>query len=697
MPQNNNKFNVNPQVNSILSWHSHDTGGVAVPFKHRDGFDVSASIDTPLSTRLERLAKQIVKQPGETAAIFLVGGPGNGKSHATEQFLRTIDQETGCQGKLIEFLQTVFSSADTPPSKVIVRSSDLPDCDGFAKSIGTLVLVQDASAADKPDSNVSDDLSTLIEEALLEDALLFCCANRGILSDAANQSTSETNATEMQKIIKAIQDNTSMAGLAGGSSLKCWPLPINATEGIKEVYAWPMDLESICETPDGAYLGSPADSLLSRMSSPELWDNGGPCTDCSAAPYCPFLQNARAFRKERTRSSVVEYLRHAELLSGQRWNFRTLYSLFAELAVGHRQDFKGSESACEWVESQVTSFSEVGEETARLSEDASWLLFRRRFEHSLFDPLIDLTQFIDNLGADYAESMSMSSFVTTHEYRDSDSQLRRYLTRVVQPKLDPAILGYRDGLAYLGELEDAYSQSVSDGNQKWKASADALEKEVFQYLADDESKLEADGSAESGLAERLALRKLASNLAKRSRAFGSNTPIPITLKNYHSSLRDHRSLRRLNTPLLALIGDSNRQAGKHFNLMSVFGQPSGSVGGGIGLHLQQRGMLPPEPAPPSDSTGPRHDYPILKLEPDGQHSEFITFELFEALTEIDRNQSIATLSTGIRATAARLASYAAAQTLRNADEFIRGSSITVGSGRWKLTLNHIDGQLEIED
>lgn len=695
MTQNTRQFNRNPQVNSILSWHSHDTGGVAVPFKNRPGFGDSMNITTPLVTRLNTLAKQVVEQPGQTAAVFLVGGPGNGKSHATEQFLRTLDSESGCDGKLVSFLQSKFTGSETPEWKIEVNASDLPECEGFANTIGKLWLVQDASAADQPDSNVAENMSSLlsdlIEDAMINEALLFCCANRGVLSDAARYEGDSVNSADLRKIIDSIQDNTEIARVRDqGHALQCWPLPDEATQMIKSVYAWPMDLESICETPDGGYVDSPVDQLLKSISDPNKWDNDGPCTDCSAAAYCPFLQNAKGLRKERTRGSVVGFLRHAELLSGQRWNFRTIYSLIAEMAIGHRQDFGGEASPCDWVRTHVES-SELNEDGSRnFPSTSSWQLLRRRFEHSLFDPMIDLADFIGNVGQRFHNSIATYNVHDEIKPRESDSQLRRFMSRVIKPKLDPAVLGSREGLDHLGDLEDAYSHGVAHGNTQWRM--DELEKEVFRSLEVDEQELEQEGSAETGWPERLALRRLSGRLAKRSRAFEVAAPVPSVLVNYKNALRDRRQLARLNTPLLKLVGDSDINGGENFNVMSVFGQPSGTLGGGIGLQLRQAGMLPPEPAPNDDSVGPRHDYPMLRLD---SGSEVLTFDLYEALIALSAGQSVATLSTGIRATAARLASYSAARAMRTPSEFLRGNLVSIDSGRWTLTLTDEQGQLEV--
>jgi hypothetical protein len=72
--------NENPRVVELLSWHGHASGGVHVPFQARSN-PIGQVIATPLVRRLRDLARGIAASAEFLPRwIFLVGGPGNGKS-----------------------------------------------------------------------------------------------------------------------------------------------------------------------------------------------------------------------------------------------------------------------------------------------------------------------------------------------------------------------------------------------------------------------------------------------------------------------------------------------------------------------------------------------------------------------------------------------------------------------------------------
>ena len=81
--------NLNPWVPELLSWHGHERGGVRVPFDETSGNPLRGSggendgiIQTPLMLKLAALAVSVAAGELGPRLIFLVGGPGNGKSEA---------------------------------------------------------------------------------------------------------------------------------------------------------------------------------------------------------------------------------------------------------------------------------------------------------------------------------------------------------------------------------------------------------------------------------------------------------------------------------------------------------------------------------------------------------------------------------------------------------------------------------------
>lgn len=93
-------LNHNPATSELLEWHGHDLGGVHVPFQAASN-PFGATIPTPLVVRLRNLATAIASGAlNHPRWIFLVGGPGNGKSETVQDFLTHLDSSLGLAGGL---------------------------------------------------------------------------------------------------------------------------------------------------------------------------------------------------------------------------------------------------------------------------------------------------------------------------------------------------------------------------------------------------------------------------------------------------------------------------------------------------------------------------------------------------------------------------------------------------------------------
>src|SRR5579859_1110400 len=133
----------NPHVKRLLSWHGHDSGGVHVPFQ-QTASPLNEPIETGLIRRLRSLARALAS--GNTLVprwIFLVGGPGNGKSETVQDFLVNLDNQLGMGGQLRQVLEMKFRPNPLSPRRVEIESSDLePSPGAFTSKIGRLVVVQ---------------------------------------------------------------------------------------------------------------------------------------------------------------------------------------------------------------------------------------------------------------------------------------------------------------------------------------------------------------------------------------------------------------------------------------------------------------------------------------------------------------------------------------------------------------------------
>src|SRR5947209_2362528 len=130
----------NPQVPRLLSWHGHDSGGVHVPFQ-RNANPLSQVISTRLMLRLRQLSKSIAAGMESPRWIFLIGGPGNGKSETVQDFLTCLDEDLGLGGRLRGLLADKFRPDPLSPRRVVIESSDLaPGAGNFATRVGRLIV-----------------------------------------------------------------------------------------------------------------------------------------------------------------------------------------------------------------------------------------------------------------------------------------------------------------------------------------------------------------------------------------------------------------------------------------------------------------------------------------------------------------------------------------------------------------------------
>lgn len=152
--------NLNPQVVDLLSWHGHASGGVHVPFQARPN-PIGWVIDTMLVRRLRTLAERIAGDAtSQPRWIFLVGGPGNGKSETVQDFLSELDSRLELNGALVEALRSKFSHPGLLPRKVEIDATSLQSGSAaFASKVGRLIVVQDATATESAAGNAAKELA----------------------------------------------------------------------------------------------------------------------------------------------------------------------------------------------------------------------------------------------------------------------------------------------------------------------------------------------------------------------------------------------------------------------------------------------------------------------------------------------------------------------------------------------------------
>jgi hypothetical protein len=145
------------------------------------------------------ISKTIISQESKHKILFLIGGPGNGKTDATDfafnQFIKsqkiTLDLELQIRGEYME----KFSKTDNYYSTCSINNT-------------SFYCIQDAtSRMHDSENNLAAFIHVynLFKQCL--SGILIVCINRGVLNDFITQSK---NNEEILKLIKEIEDNSNL-------------------------------------------------------------------------------------------------------------------------------------------------------------------------------------------------------------------------------------------------------------------------------------------------------------------------------------------------------------------------------------------------------------------------------------------------------------------------------------------------------
>ncbi len=620
-------------VTKLLSWHGHDRGGVRVPFQDAEDRPIPTTIETSLVLRLNALADAIAA--GERSVpryIFLVGGPGNGKSEVIQSFLVRLDKSLGLNDELVAVLRQEFS-----PAPLLRRQVEIfPDMlaarqERFRTAVGRLVVIQDASATDTAFGQAARELVSTIADVLTtsEDPppVFLVCVNRGIFAHALRNAFYEWGPNSEVAVLLGDLIRASSLGLEAlapdASRPSCWPLDSHAT-----VACWPMDFESLLEPGDNR--PSAFEQMLRATLLDDTWLSPLTCTQCASQNYCPFRQNLLWLTDDQYRSSLHDILRRGELSSGQRWNFRDLFSLVAEIMIGDWSDF-GSNHPCEWVHAHADILASAV--TNRdLKASGAYQLVRHLYPQALFSTPI--TNDASETCAQYAsQSNHRVSYEIAMTVGESLPNVSRHIRKLLEKNyspLDPAEHTPEDFEHPIAQIEEAYSQSVAQGNESLGAlgfPVSILESTLLQLMADAENEwnILTRAWARTGIVLRF-LRKTACMVAKRS--IGTRWGFHAGdryLKEYQDAIVNQASLTKV-APFLAPLfgGDKFR-----LDLLESFGQPQTDGEGRVVLVAKRPGLRPFK-APAGTDKVPRHDVPYFEVR-DLDVRIPITFDLYLAL------------------------------------------------------------------
>jgi hypothetical protein len=270
---------------------------------------------------------------------FFIGSPGNGKSAAMGKLCRLLIREKNCQVRDERNVPISELESTTIPYAINVFEGD----NRFASAL----IVQDASVVRKPFSPNVDPASELLEtlESSWEKGIsLVICTNRGVLEKAHrdNHLNHDVNNKPWFKIIKALVKKGEQSGEIG----RCCEF-----EGRRNIF---KKVVTKYNHLDNRSLLLERDTFSRLLQTATIDDHWNVCGSCAVCDMCPFKANRDWLEDIRGRSSVLQLIGRAEVLSGQVIVFREALAIISLLLAGCPKDYNNIHP-CDWVDNKVTN------------------------------------------------------------------------------------------------------------------------------------------------------------------------------------------------------------------------------------------------------------------------------------------------------------------------------------------------------
>lgn len=665
----------------LINWSGDKSGGVKKLFYSGSGRPSGSVITTPLLTRLRAWVHALARgEAGTPRVIFLVGGPGNGKTEAVEYTIREIDEAMGLDGALLGELAARFSgeSGVSPGRLVSTISTKFPTRSG----IQILSIVQDGSEAGLGDSatpaeHLCNDIRFQVDEG--DEQVYIACVNRGVLDDALILAT-ELGDWVVGEVLKKIIQAASLS--AHGAS--CWPL-----DGYPRFAIWPMDVESLVEESGATGGASACRQILAVATNADEWPAYG---ECPAGTLCPFCTNRKLLAVEANASSFIQILRRFELASGKRWNFRDQFSLVAYLLAGAAEAGPGVPyHPCNWAKAQLEpKESNQAKREARVAR-ALFRLLAAQYQHALFcswpaERGAGLRADIKDLRLDEQPSvLGLMQFLALDRRKDTTTTLRSQLNGMVE-HLDPATASpeFEVGISsnkvmQLKELDRLFSLSVKGGREllhKHRCLSE-LENRVLRLLESADEKLSEEPvrRRKPAAAQRVQalVRLVACTIARRSLAVRAGvTRDSDVLSDFEKVLRgDDSAFQDVRQQLEGLLNKGGRF---QVSLNTTFGEPLPPPERRVMLTTDKQKVL--QMPLLHDESRPRLPVRFLTVGAKKQPVA-LTYELFKATQSLRKGMVPASLPRSVVALLDTTRAKLAGIVVRNEDE-LEGSEIHLG-------------------
>jgi len=669
----------------FYKWAGHSDGGVRLPFFEGLGRPAGKQFVTPLVSKMSSWAKSIAANETAPRIIFLVGGPGNGKTDTVESAVHSLDVAFNLNGALIEAARSQYQSSENsiPPRKVTINLSQYR----LASKYTSLSIVQDATETDpKIQMTCEQLLLNDLRIARLDEACLYlCCVNRGILAQAVRLKDIESK--DEQFILASISEAVTIKP----ESIPCWPLTTDSA-----IAAWPMDSDSLVK-PNNKTEKRIADQILDEALNESKWN-----APCDLGSMCPYCQNRKALANKAARDSLMELLYFYELRSGQRWTFRDLFSLISYMLVGDPKEveLKGKyHSPCVWSASLFAVYKDNSKpKSDRMAALAQ--LVSRLYHHRLFPLWPSFTKgsirsartVLKECTLEEDDLDGLSGFLTffahqkKNEARISGDVIDRIRGKLA-PMLDP---GLAEGHLVLMEttgkslevrtIEDFFSVSVLEGKTRTRHQLQSLEVRLLDELQTIDIALDTENFPSNRSRDVYLIKSLVRQFAVRitKRSLGSRNAVfhkMDNLRKYAEAIHDDAILRRVLKNMSGLLHDTQNNFRAH--LATTFGQPLAERSRDISLIVKKRVNIRPIAVTATADNKPPQPIPYVKIE---SHFLGLTFDLFDSLVNIASGLHPASLPSDTYALLDRVKSLVAGEVVRDLNVIDEDPVLLLGGG-----------------
>ncbi|NGP75020.1 hypothetical protein G3570_00125 [Balneolaceae bacterium YR4-1] len=314
--------------NEVRKWAGHRESGVTVAFTKRTKPDKHL-VKTRLIKELGKLAQDVShKKLSDRVGIFLLGGPGNGKTEALNYFFEVLSEQVSSNGDIKELL---FKKGEDYKREINIDVSE--ESDGL---LGELKIIQDATVGNEGEGaghSFLNDLEWLTKE-IPKKRFLFVCINRGILQDALQYVKLKNSYSS--KVVNLLE-NINETQHVNPNPINSWPINDNKIQEdvttSPSLYVWPMERESVFNKPD-EHTSSPAQQAL-RLAYNEL--------EVGNEKFVDFQLDHEGHIE-----NLVELFKIYEVKTGRNISMREWFSLMVQAILGDEKRKEQNNSV--WLE-----------------------------------------------------------------------------------------------------------------------------------------------------------------------------------------------------------------------------------------------------------------------------------------------------------------------------------------------------------